>query len=169
MIYGNCVYLFILLCKRKSSKSWESMCSILLLIFGVIVTVVYLVLKNPVIFLVLYGSLVVATVYMTALVCKMAPSLRRIALVLHLIYLFGFVVWNIDIHFCSSLRSFRSQGEVWNKHIFHMTQLHAWWHILAGYASFLQLYFAIRSRCMYLGKSFRVKKFMEIWPYLEFP
>jgi len=55
-------------------------------------------------------------------------------------YLLGFALWNVDIAFCSSLRRFRSSLSPGTAAFLGpITQLHGWWHILAGYATYLQI------------------------------
>lgn len=55
----------------------------------------------------------------------------------HFRYLGGFIVWNIDNFFCSSLRGLRESNMP--SGLKPLTQLHGWWHVLAGYATYMHI------------------------------
>ena len=62
-------------------------------------------------------------------------------------YLFGFFLWNIDNIYCDNLKSIRSQMPYT---LTPLTQLHGWWHILAGYATHLHIQNSIHHRQLFL-------------------
>ncbi|ESZ98467.1 hypothetical protein SBOR_1129 [Sclerotinia borealis F-4128] len=50
------------------------------------------------------------------------------------IFVSGFLIWNIDNHFCSSLTDIkRSIGMPWS----FILELHGWWHILTGIGAYI--------------------------------
>ena len=68
-------------------------------------------------------------------------------------YLFGFFLWNIDNIFCGNLTSIRTDF-LGPKFGFAtpLTQLHGWWHLLAGYATYRHILFCIHHRQIYLNE-----------------
>ena len=66
----------------------------------------------------------------------------------------GFVLWNIDNNFCSQLQSLR---EATGPSLAPITQLHGWWHLLAGYATHLHIQSCIHHRQMFLNDDVIVK------------
>ena len=65
-------------------------------------------------------------------------------------YLLGFLLWNLDNNFCPSLRLFRSKFEA---PLAPLSQLHGWWHLLAGYSTYVQILGLIYQRQRYLKKN----------------
>ena len=76
-------------------------------------------------------------------------------------YLFGFFLWNIDNIFCGNLTSIRTDFLA-PKFGFAtpLTQLHGWWHLLAGYATYLHIVSCIYHRQVFLGSK---AKFELCW------
>ena len=66
-------------------------------------------------------------------------------------YLTAFIIWNVDNHFCSSLRSARASL---HPLLTPFTQLHGWWHLLAGYATYLHILSCQRHREEFLGRPY---------------
>ena len=58
-------------------------------------------------------------------------------------YLTGFALWNLELAYCHSLRRLRHGM---SSATAPLTQLHAWWHALAGYATYLQITSIIHHR-----------------------
>ena len=59
-----------------------------------------------------YGGLVLLSIYETACICRQEPIVRALAFKSFLLYFVGFVLWNIDIHYCSLLR-WQMVGSEW--------------------------------------------------------
>jgi hypothetical protein len=75
----------------------------------------------------------------------------------------GFTLWNIDVHFCPSLRKAR-------QHMFlgkgdFITQFHSWWHLLAGLGAYLHVLSSSRLRMEVLGYRTDIKTCLGL-PYL---
>ena len=80
--------------------------------------------------------------------------------VFHYRYTLGFILWNIDNHFCpritqlrDSLRPAPTAAEADSPHplrglldLSPLTQLHGWWHLLAGYGTYVHIVFCIHNR-----------------------
>jgi dihydroceramidase len=68
------------------------------------------------------------------------------------LYVFGFILWNIDNAFCLNLREFRRSQPL----LGHVTQLHSWWHIFAGLGTYLHIVLSSRVRMEYLQNKTRI-------------
>ena len=68
-------------------------------------------------------------------------------------YLFGFFLWNIDNIFCGNLTSIRTDFLAPKLSVLSpLTQLHGWWHLFAGYATYLHIISCIYHRQKFLKK-----------------
>ena len=69
-------------------------------------------------------------------------------------YGFGFVLWNIDNYYCGQITDLREKtlrpANNPLKFLTAFTQLHGWWHLLAGYATYLHILNCIQQRLHYL-------------------
>ncbi|XP_077863211.1 alkaline ceramidase 3-like, partial [Saccoglossus kowalevskii] len=79
-------------------------------------------------------------------------------------YLLGFILWNVDNHFCDHIRKMRHQAITPFKPI---TQIHAWWHVLAGLGTMMQLMYSIDIRCTFLKYKSSIQTYLGFWPYLK--
>ncbi|GAB1603507.1 alkaline ceramidase 3-like [Argonauta hians] len=138
---------------------------IFLFIYCVVVTAVYLLIKNPVFHEFAYGLLVVSLVFYSAKVIRHCEHNLKLVMSGMSIYLFGFLLWNIDNVFCHRVRSFRwklgSLGPI--------SQLHAWWHLLAGVGTYLAIIFCIHTRYLFLKKEPTIKFIVGFLPYIDVP
>ena len=66
-------------------------------------------------------------------------------------YLLGFFLWNVDNLACESLRAFRGRPDV-SPWAAAASQLHGWWHIFAGYATYVQIVSVVHHRRRYLRR-----------------
>jgi len=161
-------------------------------IYALVVSVAYLVNKNPLFHEVAYGIVVVLMLIKAIQLQKKNGKFIKVPL-FHLgciMYAVGFILWNIDNHFCRQITIFREDylrpkppthqavavegvgldgggvdlGEaslsssssskfpmtgVWDLSV--LTQLHGWWHLLAGYATYVHILFCIHNRLIYLN------------------
>ena len=62
-------------------------------------------------------------------------------------YAVGFILWNIDNGFCNQLQRLRMST---GPKLAPITQLHGWWHLLAGYATHLHIQSCIHHRQRFL-------------------
>ena len=99
------------------------------------------------------------------------------------LFMFGFLAWNLDNNFCSHLRyaywrSMRMMGSLAqlllsrfcrqarhsvSRVVRPVTQLHAWWHILAGLGTYLALMFCLQARGQYLKRSVTLVACCQGW------
>ncbi|XP_035693177.1 alkaline ceramidase 3-like isoform X1 [Branchiostoma floridae] len=73
----------------------------------------------------------------------------------------GFIIWNIDNFFCHNIREFRG---TLTSTFRPLTQLHAWWHLLAGLGTYIHVLYSVQVRTNYLKWPGKVKTIMGI-PY----
>ncbi|CAB4441314.1 unnamed protein product [Rhizophagus irregularis] len=71
-----------------------------------------------------------------------------------IIFLIGYIGWNIDYHFCTEMNKILNP------------QLHAWWHVTASYSCYSLLLIAIFDRSKMLGKNPKIKWVCIILPYV---
>ena len=72
----------------------------------------------------------------------------------------GFLLWNIDNNVCTHITHFREvtllNGNI-ATFLSPLTQLHGWWHIMAGYATYLYILNCIQHRLHFLGIEWSLK------------
>uniref|UniRef100_A0A0A9YI20 Alkaline ceramidase n=1 Tax=Lygus hesperus TaxID=30085 RepID=A0A0A9YI20_LYGHE len=112
--------------------------------FCIFFTILYLYWPQPVFQHTSYGILVFASfVLEIQLICaKGCQICKKLFISSTSIYLFGFFLWNLDKVFCPNLNSLR--GNI-PRMLDPFTQLHGWWHVMAGYGTYLQVLFTIHS------------------------
>ncbi|XP_041351770.1 alkaline ceramidase 3-like [Gigantopelta aegis] len=134
-----------------------------LFIYCSIVTVGYLINQNPIFHQVAYALMVFAILVYgvkTILTCQHNLPMYIIS---GLTYFFGFFLWNIDNKFCGYLTHLRHDvlgplGPI--------TELHAWWHVLAGSGTYLSLLFLTHTRYLFLRRNPKIKFFWRVYPYV---
>lgn len=165
MIYCCCVFVYCLCECFKQEKSISCLPIVILLLFSVIVTVVYLQWKEPVFHQVMYGIMVGALVFRSVFIVSWVyPWLRPLCYTSLGLFLLGFILWNIDNLLCDTLRATRERlppivGAV--------TQFHAWWHILTGVGSYLHILYSIQIRRTYLKRRPKVQFICRFWPLID--
>ena len=113
---------------------------------------VYLVINVPLFQEVIYGILVSVMMIMdlNLTIKQRSPANVRIFVIGMIMYNVGWGLWNFENIYCESVREFRTNSVP--PGFGFLTQLHGWWHILAGYATYLQIVSVIHHRQVYLGK-----------------
>ena len=111
---------------------------VFLTLYCVAFVIAYLINKNPIFHEVMYGILVVVMVLLDIeMTVKMySPFNMKLLIGGCLMYLTGFILWNIDNHFCPQIEGLRASLPGPAR---PLTQLHGWWHVCAGYATYLQV------------------------------
>jgi len=71
------------------------------------------------------------------------PVIRRMFALGVVLYASAFLLWNLDNLTCHSLGWLRSTLPPVLR---PLTQLHAWWHIFAGYASYIHILICLKAR-----------------------
>lgn len=149
MIYATCIIGHATFSYGASSLV-SSLVGLALFSLGLLITVVYHVTKEPVFHQVSFACLTCAVVFRTMyeMETKLRPTLksrcpeRAGALMTQMwkmclsgigLFLFGFLVWNVDNIYCVHLRSWRNILLLpWSIAL----EGHAWWHIFTGLGMF---------------------------------
>ncbi|XP_054269156.1 alkaline ceramidase 3-like [Macrosteles quadrilineatus] len=147
MIYGS---LFLLYCVYEAPKPYNkhffSNIPLFTFLFGfaILFTVMYLWWPQPLFQHASYGVIILwSWIKETQIVRqKKCKTCKRILIMSVAMFCFAFFIWNIDKALCSTLDNFRGRVP---SGVGALTQLHAWWHGFAGYASYLQIFFCIHA------------------------
>lgn len=158
MLWGSLILLYVLVTHvytrfENCAKQHQLLISSLIA-YGVLSTIIYLSFKTPILFQVAYGLLVTVMLYFDIYIVKHKPSNGRLFYSSCAFYYGGFCVWLVDNFYCSNLRTLRS--EFLPVYLSPFTQLHAWWHFMAGYGAYLHILFCAHSRNLCLGRELRL-------------
>ncbi|SCW03625.1 LAFE_0G14598g1_1 [Lachancea fermentati] len=148
MIYATCIPAWSIFCEeaeilRRSKKDSEAskpkqvVVGSSVFLAAAILTVVYLVYRDPTIHQTAYAILNVVVVFSAGIMAhryvqdqRAKRNLRNTMALSISIFLLGFLVWNLDNFFCSFWRYIRRSFLRLPLGIF--LELHAWWHLLTG-------------------------------------
>ncbi|KAK9505327.1 hypothetical protein O3M35_009410 [Rhynocoris fuscipes] len=147
MVWGTCVLVYCLTQVSKlPGKGWIDNPPLLFFLssFAILFTILYLYWPQPLLQHTSYGILVIASFFLELRLLKekRCNVCKQLFFLSTSIYLFGFFLWNIDNIFCAKLQAIRANiPTVLNP----LTQLHGWWHCMAGYGTYLQVLFTIHA------------------------
>ncbi|CAK9439874.1 uncharacterized protein LODBEIA_P39740 [Lodderomyces beijingensis] len=82
------------------------------------------------------------------------------------IFLFGYFLWNLDIHFCDEVRSIRQD---WGIPYGFILEGHGWWHIFTGTGVYFSLIYEEYLRCFIRGtdKFYTLKYYFGFLPVVH--
>jgi dihydroceramidase len=153
MIWGLSVFIFATLhmapppvTRLKTPWSWSlplpkdpQRTARILVIYSVVFTIVYVLIRNPVFHEVNFGAQVALVTLLGALFCyrlrftSNGPTLSRYFVIGAVSFLFGFLLWNIDNLACDS--HLIPMREKFGQFGF-LLEMHAWWHIFTGMGTY---------------------------------
>lgn len=152
MLWGSLMLVYALVTHLYETMERSVMANALLKLslvaYGVICTFIYLSLKTPILFQVAYGVLVTLMLYYDIAVVRRKACSVRIFYSAIFFYYTGFGLWCVDNFACEWLRGLRTSGAL-PPLLAPITQLHAWWHLCAGYGAYLHILFCAHSRGLY--------------------
>jgi len=152
MIWGSCymVYTMHMLTAEPGAVSYPV--ALLMSLYSVTFLLVYLLVPIPAIFQAMYGTVVVGMVVQAAATLRTLrnPVATKLYFASVGCYLAGFILWNLDNHTCPQLQAIRA---VLPPFLQPLVQLHAWWHLLAGYATYLNILHCTHHRLTHLRKA----------------
>lgn len=170
MVWGASYFVY---CQFRANHSYEDggrRVAVIMTCYSLLVSIVYLVNKNPIFHEFMYGILVITTLVMAIRLNHKQYS-KSAALLFYggmLMYGVGFILWNIDNMYCSKITDLREKHLNPSVGIFQylspFTQLHGWWHLFAGYATYLHIINCIQQRLNFLkiDYSFRPSFFVGV-------
>ncbi|XP_077988131.1 alkaline ceramidase 3-like [Glandiceps talaboti] len=138
MIWGTCVMVYCMSESHSPPRSHNYLLGAILTVYATIVTIAYLHIKDPVFHQWAYGILAGFLTLSGFYFMVYKGGSKPLALTAGITYLAGFILWNIDNIYCDKLRYLR--GNMISP-LRPMTQLHGWWHVLAGIGTFMSIIF----------------------------
>lgn len=154
MIWGTAILIYALVELDQPPRFNAALASGLVLYCSV-VTVVYLLLRTPLIHQAAYGTMVVICMFCATRVILLQRHIANATFFLLscATYLLGFILWNVDTLTCPHLRRLRAQmSPTWAP----LVELHAWWHLLAGLGTYMGLLVTIDVRLKILKQKSRI-------------
>ena len=156
MLFGASFVVHCLYTAKYSSKNRGYVIAILLTVICVIGTVLYLIKKEPMVFQLTFAVIVGAGVCISILHSyKQYSDLGvKFIVVVFVITSIAFLLWNIDNNYCGQLRNTREnvmKPSPLLRYLLPLTQLHGWWHVLSGYAFYLQIFACVQQRLLFLN------------------
>jgi len=149
MIWGSCYMGYCMHMVREKPGAVSRPIAVFLLTYCVTFLTVYLIVPNPLVFQTLYGLCVVAMILQALRTLQLQHSYQVVSLYVAsvLFYLAGFILWNLDNQQCPTLVYLRSHLP---QPLRPLLQLHAWWHVLAGYATYINIQHCLHHRLTFL-------------------
>ncbi|CAH1245374.1 ACER3 [Branchiostoma lanceolatum] len=136
MIWGSCIFVFDLFHSFTPPKYQNLPMILCLVLYSFIITAVYISIKNPIFHETAYAVLVFTLFFKSLDMLRRPNSSRALFFTALATYGTGFIIWNIDNFFCHNIREFRGTlTSPWRP----LTQLHAWWHLLAGLGTYIHV------------------------------
>ncbi|CCH43289.1 alkaline ceramidase [Wickerhamomyces ciferrii] len=155
MIYATCIPMWSVFSEGVSKKKSITI-GISIILGANLLTAIYLYLKDPTVHQVAYALLNVFIVgkshYLTIKNIHNQTTQKQLFITMIKgigIFLSGYFLWNLDVHFCNSwiwLR--RSIGMPYG----FLLELHAWWHVLTGLGVYFYIIYLELLRINLLGK-----------------
>ena len=151
MVWGASCMLYTLYITEVPLRKQRQFAGMVIIVYAATLTISYLIIQNPLYYQILYGVLISG--YILLGIRKNCRISGEAAGVLYfgglILYAIGFAFWNIDTKFCGLITSTRNSRTL--KHGFlaflsPLTQLHGWWHVMAGYAGYINITLCIKHR-----------------------
>ena len=83
----------------------------------------------------------------------------------------GFLLWNVDNNYCSEITNLREKTLTSKKaylgYLSPATHLHGWWHLLAGYATYVHILNCIQQRLHFLKIDYHLTSSLLVGVSLE--
>ncbi|KNE66449.1 hypothetical protein AMAG_11586 [Allomyces macrogynus ATCC 38327] len=146
---------------RAKPPTWTSILSLGL---PILVTAIYLSNRIPEFFQVAHGIQLLAVIALNISNWRVAPSPSRALFVRALFaYAGAFALWNADTVLCRHLSPIKhALGWPFRG----VLELHAWWHVLGGYACYLGVMYAAAVRFGARGVQVDVRVWRRVVPYV---
>jgi len=152
MIWGSCYMVYTMHMLTAEPGAISLTAAALLAGYSLTFALVYLLVPIPAIFQAMYGTVVIGMIIQAAVCLRRLrnPDATKLYFGSFLCYLAGFILWNLDNHTCPTLQYIRAALPPFLR---PFIQLHAWWHLLAGYATYLNILHALHQRLTHLRKA----------------
>ena len=151
-------YIVYCLYQSRCSKSTTQTKIIAILLWSncFIGTILYLSNKNPIFFQAIFGVIVTFGILLSLHYNYnyYSPLGMKLSIAAVLFTLVGFICWNVDNLYCDQVTSLRNKilrPREGLKYLIPITQLHGWWHLFAGFATYSQILSCIQHRLIFLN------------------
>jgi len=181
MIWGSCIFLYCTL-EVKTPRFYNHLAILLLIVYSLVVTFIYIFLNIPVIQNIVYGFLAVLAalrmfylafstgrtderkIYGMHISADQRRQMQRIVVFSGLIYLGGFVLWNIDNVFCAQLTAIKR----WiGPALAPFFEFHALWHLFTGTGCYLQVLMGLHYRALRKEYGSQITYLFHLIPYVK--
>ncbi|ELT92776.1 hypothetical protein CAPTEDRAFT_214376 [Capitella teleta] len=149
MIWGSAFLIYSLASMDNAPGKINAPLGIGLFLYSLIVTLVYIMVKDPIFHEAAYGLMVVTMIALSVRIMRNHDSSWWCFMAALSLYTIGFIIWNLDNHFC---HHFRSARESMGYPLKPLMQGHAWWHLFAGAGTYLSIVFSTHARLKFLKK-----------------
>ncbi|KAH3680649.1 hypothetical protein WICMUC_000206 [Wickerhamomyces mucosus] len=172
MIYATCIPIWSVFSEGQSQliSIWIGIFTL----FGAyLLTSIYLYFKDPTIHQVTYALLnvfiIIKSLSLTysqindLTIRKKLIKLMKLGII---IFLIGYILWNLDVHLCSNWISIRRFiGMPYG----FLLELHGWWHILTGLGVYYYIVYLEYLRILLIGKNskYELKEWFGIFPEIR--
>lgn len=154
MIYATCIPFWSVFSEFKDRKG-SLMVGVGIFSAANLLTLIYLHFKNPTIHQAAYGLLNAGIIFKSYSLAKAHVKDQKAIKQLNktmiwgiVLFLFGYFLWNCDIHLCSHVRATRRN---WGMPYGFVLEGHGWWHIFTGAGVYFYLVYEEYLRCFLTG------------------
>lgn len=165
MIYATCIPFWSVFSEFKTRQQ-SVMIAIGIFSAANLLTLIYLYFKDPTIHQVSYALLNAGIIFQSHFLTRKhvhdaaaRAQLYKTMLLGVVIFLLGYLLWNLDIHFCSYVRGKRRE---WGMPYGFVLEGHGWWHIFTGTGVYFYLVYLQYLRC-FLQKTEQFFAFKFVW------
>lgn len=143
MIYATCIPFWSVFSEFKTQRQLARIGGAVFMGANLLLLIYMYVYKNPTLHQVAYGLLNAAIILKLISLTNQHVSDKKTRKQMHLTmfwgaatFLFGYVLWNLDIHLCSSWRHLRRwMGQPYG----YLFEGHGWWHVFTGIGVYFYL------------------------------
>lgn len=150
MIYATCIPFWSVFSEFRDRRG-SILVGVGILTAANLLTAIYLHFKNPTIHQAAYGLLNAGIIFKSYSLAKVhvkndraSKQLNRTMFLGVALFLFGYILWNMDIHLCSHARAARRS---WGMPYGFVLEGHGWWHIFTGTGVYFYLVYEEYLRC----------------------
>lgn len=168
MIYATCIPFWSVFSEFRTPRE-SVMVGIGIFVAANTLTAIYLYFKDPTIHQVSYALLNAGIIFQSINLTQkhvkddvIRKELYRVMITGVITFLFGYFLWNLDIHFCSFVRYTR---RAWGMPYGFILEGHGWWHIFTGTGVYYYLIYEEYLRC-FLKNTDKFYKLQYIFGFL---
>lgn len=161
MLWGTSALVYSMIEFDKPEGTHNRPLQLFIFFYCLIVTIVYVVVNIPIFHQVMYGLMVLCIAVSATRIVRNYKCSKFLFFSSFFLYNLGFLAWNLDNHMCAHLRDARLRMPV--SVVRPLTQLHAWWHLLAGLGTYQTLMFYVQARSNFLKRPIKMVSCCRGW------